>query len=278
MGNEDGATAGLPIRSSPAIEQLLAALAQAQGTFGAIEKDKRANIATRSGAHYSYTYADLANVLGAVRAPLSTNALSLLQPVRVQGHAVIVTTVLAHASGQWCSSELELPIADPADARSLASAITYGRRYSLISLLALAPAEGEDDDASAAAKADPLDIKARDEWILEHALDAQIPPPAPIPSPPSPDPPPPPPPAAGPWVHVLEVREAPTRNPKVTMYRVTLSSGEEVTTIKTGLASRAKRAREAGTPVRATIEKSKFGMELVALVTNEPPTADEIPF
>jgi len=110
----------------------------------------------------------------------------------------------------------------------------------------------------------------------------KIPPPAPIPLPPppqpDPDPPIPPPPAAGPWVHVLEVREAPTRNPKVTMYRVTLSSGEEVTTIKTGLASRAKRAREAGIPVRATIEKSKFGMELVALVTNEPPTADEIPF
>ncbi len=108
----------------------------------------------------------------------------------------------------------------------------------------------------------------------------KIPPPAPIPHPPPPDPDPPipPPPAAGPWVHVLEVREAPTRNPKVTMYRITLSSGEEVTTIKTGLASRAKRAREAQTPVRATIEKSKFGMELVGLMTNEPPTADEIPF
>jgi len=99
-----------------------------------------------------------------------------------------------------------------------------------------------------------------------------------IPASPDPDPPIPPPPAGGPWVHVLEVREAPTRNPKVTMYRVTLSSGEEVTTIKTGLASRAKRAREAQIPVRATIEKSKFGMELVALMTNEPPTVDEIPF
>ena len=99
-----------------------------------------------------------------------------------------------------------------------------------------------------------------------------------IPASPDPDPPIPPPPAAGPWVHVLEVREAPTRNPKVTMYRVTLSSGEEVTTIKTGLASRAKRAQAAQIPVRATIEKSKFGMELVALMTNEPPTVDEIPF
>jgi hypothetical protein len=107
---------------------------------------------------------------------------------------------------------------------------------------------------------------------------AQIPPPAPLPKPrPDPDPPPPPA-AAGEWVRVLEVREAPTRNPKVTMYRVTLSSGEEVTTIKTGLAGRAKRAREAQTPVIAMTEKSKFGIELVGLVTNEPPTADEIPF
>ena len=246
----------LPIPSSPALEQLLAALAQAQGTFGAIEKDKRANIATRSGVHYSYTYADLANVLGAVRAPLSANALSLLQPVRVQGHAVIVTTVLAHASGQWCSSALELPIADPADARSLASAITYGRRYSLLSLLALAPAEGEDDDASAAA----------------------TPPPVPHPEPPPPPPPPPPVAAEAGWVRILEVREAPTRNEKVTRYSVLFSDGHEAVTIKTGLATRAKRARDTQTPVRPTVEESKFGSELVALMTNEPPTVDEIPF
>jgi hypothetical protein len=124
------------------------------------------------------------------------------------------------------------------------------------------------------------DIDAR---IIDYPV-LKIPPPAPIPSPPAPHPPPPdpdppiPPPAAAPWVQVLEVREAKTRNPTVTMYRITLSSGEEVKTIKDGLATRAKRARDTQTPVRATIEKSKYGMELVGLMTNEPPTADEVPF
>jgi hypothetical protein len=107
-----------------------------------------------------------------------------------------------------------------------------------------------------------------------------VPPPAPIPRP-DPDPPPPPPPAADAlpgWVRIMEVREAPTRNPKVIRYSVLLSTGEEVTTIKTGLAARAKLAREARTPVRVTTERSKFGTELVALATSDPPTADEIPF
>ena len=36
-----------------------------------------------------------------------------MQPLHVTGNRVAVTTVLAHASGEWVSAELSLPIADP---------------------------------------------------------------------------------------------------------------------------------------------------------------------
>src|SRR5262245_42687836 len=102
----------LPMRCSPAIEQLTLALAKAQGAFPAIARDKQARIQTKTGTAYSYTYADLASILAAVRKPLSENALAILQPIRVSGRSVSVTTILAHGSGQWVADELELPIGE----------------------------------------------------------------------------------------------------------------------------------------------------------------------
>lgn len=149
--NEVPTTSGqLPMPCSPTIEALTGALAKAQGQFPAIGKDKTAKIQTKAGAAYSYTYADLATILAAIRKPLSDNALAILQPVHVTGRTVSVTTILAHGSGQWVADVLDMPIADPTDARSVASAMTYSRRYGLIALLGIAPADGEDDDGAQA--------------------------------------------------------------------------------------------------------------------------------
>ena len=67
------------------------------------------------------------------------------------GNRVSVVTVLAHSSGEWVSAELALPITDPGDARSLASAVTYARRYGLIALVGVAPADEDDDGDGAVA-------------------------------------------------------------------------------------------------------------------------------
>ena len=136
-----------PLLSSPSIAALVAAFSRAQQRFAPIEKDNKAVIATKSGGHFSYTYADLATVLAAVRTPLAENELILTQPVRMSDARVAVTTLLAHTSGEWIATTLEMPIGE-ADVRGLASLITYLRRYGAISLLAIAPAD-EDDDAAA---------------------------------------------------------------------------------------------------------------------------------
>jgi hypothetical protein len=146
------ATSGdLPMRCSPAIDRLTLSLAKAQGAFPLIGKDKTAKIQTKAGAAYSYSYADLSTILIAIRKPLSDNALAIMQPVHVNGRTVSVTTIVAHGSGQWVAGALDMPISDPTDARSLASAVTYARRYGLIALLGIAPADEDDDGGQAVA-------------------------------------------------------------------------------------------------------------------------------
>ena len=142
------------LRHSEAIGKLAAAKSQAQGAFKSIGKDKSARVQMKSGGSYSYSYADLASCLDAVTEALSKAGLALFQPVTVESTGetpkVVATTLLVHGeSGEWMSCDYEAPIVDANDARSVGSAATYARRYGLLSLLAIAPSE-EDDDAEAA--------------------------------------------------------------------------------------------------------------------------------
>jgi hypothetical protein len=131
--------------SSSSIEQLVGALAQSQTEFGPIEKDKTAKITSTKG-NYSYDYADLATVLAVVRPVLSKNGIAVFQPVRMQNGHVSVSTVLAHVSGQWIANDIAFK-AGEGDPRSVAGIITYARRYGLITMTGVAPAD-EDDDAA----------------------------------------------------------------------------------------------------------------------------------
>ena len=56
---------------------------------------------------------------------------------------VNLTTVLAHASGEWIASGWPVcPIGDVVTPRRMGAALTYARRYSLFALVGIA---GEDD-------------------------------------------------------------------------------------------------------------------------------------
>ena len=156
------------MKRSETIGKLAQAKASAQGKIAAIGKDKSATVQMRNGGQFKYSYADLASCLEAVNGPLSEAGIALFQPVTVEpapapadsqpkggerqarGGRVIATTLLVHGeSGEWISEDYEAPIVDATDARSVGSAATYARRYGLLSLLAIAPSE-EDDDGEAA--------------------------------------------------------------------------------------------------------------------------------
>jgi hypothetical protein len=91
----------------------------------------------------TYTYADLAQVLDTVRPSLRDNGLAVSQYPSDDG----VTTMVFHESGQWLRFpplDIKPPGANP---QQVGSAISYARRYSLLSILGLAT---EDDDGSLA--------------------------------------------------------------------------------------------------------------------------------
>lgn len=135
------------------IEEIVSALALATLDFGDVEAKLTAHVESRrTGVKFDYEYESLADVLGAVRAPLAKQGLVLLQfpTVRVSGNNVAVTvmTMLAHKSGQWFKSWLTLP--SDADAQALGSAISYARRYAVKAMLGIAPSRDEDDDGNRA--------------------------------------------------------------------------------------------------------------------------------
>lgn len=132
---------------SESIAKLAAALAAAQGEMTAIVKDKTAKVQTKSGASYSFDYADLGSVLDAVKPALNKHGIALLQPGRVEGDKVITETVLAHSSGEWISSEFAVK-PDDLSPQKVGSALTYGRRYALSAMIGVF--SEEDDDGNAA--------------------------------------------------------------------------------------------------------------------------------
>lgn len=140
----------VPLQTSESLDQLAAALAASQSKFPAIAKDKTASIPTKSGSTYKFKYADLADVLAAVRSPLAENGLAVTQ--LLQGKVLL--TALLHASGQRLVSSVDL-MQVQADPKVFGAEITYLRRYALCALLGIAA----DDDVDAP----PTDARIDDE-------------------------------------------------------------------------------------------------------------------
>ena len=87
------------------------------------------------------------------------------------------------------------------------------------------------------------------------------------------------------FVRVMHINTGPTKNPSVTKYFITFSNGEEVTTINSWLASLAENYKDANTPVRLKTRTTKYGTDLMALMTGpeseqkpELTLEDDIPF
>ena len=128
-------------QQSESVAALAKALVATQGKLQGVAK---------SSQGYNYQYVDLAAVWDAIRKPLTANGLAVAQTTTytASGDPVIVTTLL-HTSGEWMRGELLVRPAK-ADPQSLGSAITYGRRYALMGVVGVAPA----DDDGVAASAD----------------------------------------------------------------------------------------------------------------------------
>lgn len=130
-------TVSINFRHSDQMDQVFAALAEAQKIMDGAKKDA-------TNPHFRSKYADLESVMDACRVPLATNGLAILQPTSANGPKVTVTTLIGHKSGQWIAADLEMTSAQNTP-QGIGSTITYGRRYGLSSMVGIAP---EDDDGN----------------------------------------------------------------------------------------------------------------------------------
>jgi hypothetical protein len=135
------------VRTSDSIAAIAEALAKFQAAVPAIPKKRTANVPMKSGGSYSYKYADLSDIIDAVRAPLAANGLSYTQSGAADGDHINCTTLVMHASGEFIESDAMM-LPSGATPQTAGSAITYARRYSLAPALGISP--DEDDDGNAA--------------------------------------------------------------------------------------------------------------------------------
>ena len=134
-------------RSSPSIASLAAALAKAQAELVNPEKSLTATIRSdeRGRADQTFRYAPLSSGLDIVRKTLGQHEIATVQTTAIDQTAGVVnlTTVLAHASGEWIASDWPVcAVSDTATPRRMGAALTYARRYALFTLVGIA---GEDD-------------------------------------------------------------------------------------------------------------------------------------
>jgi hypothetical protein len=97
------------------------------------------------GTEQTFRYAPLSSGLDIVRKTLSQHEIATVQTTSIDETVGIVrlSTVLAHASGEWISSDWPVcAIGDTAAPHRMGAALTYARRYALFTLVGIA---GEDD-------------------------------------------------------------------------------------------------------------------------------------
>jgi hypothetical protein len=134
-------------RSSDTIATIAAALAKAQVELTNPEKSLVATIRSPfpREADRTFRYAPLSSGLDIVRKTLGRHEIATVQVTEIDKEAGLLrlTTVLAHSSGEWISSEWPVcQITDIASVQRMGAALTYARRYALFTLVGIA---GEDD-------------------------------------------------------------------------------------------------------------------------------------
>jgi ERF superfamily len=134
-------------RSSESIGAIASALAKAQSELTNPEKSVVATIRSpfpREGDK-TFRYASLSSGLEIVRKALGKHEIAIVQTTGIDRDAGLVrlTTLLAHSSGEWVSSDWPVcAINDITAPHKMGAALTYARRYALFTLAGIA---GEDD-------------------------------------------------------------------------------------------------------------------------------------
>lgn len=129
------------VRRSPTLGKLAEGLVKVQSAIDDPKKNRKADAGAKQ-----YRYADLPTVLDAIREALPDTGLAFLQlPCELDGQPAVMT-LLTHTSGEFVET-IALLRPQQAGPQAVGSALSYARRYALLSLFGIA---AEDDDGKAA--------------------------------------------------------------------------------------------------------------------------------
>jgi hypothetical protein len=134
-------------RSSETIGAIAAALARAQIELTNPEKCLTGTLTSESPREdgKTFRYASLSSGLEIVRKCLGKHEIAAVQATEIDKDSGLIRllTTLAHASGEWMSSEWPVcPVTETNAPHRLGAALTYARRHSLFTLVGIA---GDDD-------------------------------------------------------------------------------------------------------------------------------------
>lgn len=124
--------------TSDAVANILPALIGAQAAFGKAVRSARND-------HFGSAYTPLDAVLEAIVPALNAHDLVLTQHTVMSDSGVLMlTTRITHTTGEWIGSEYPVLPTKP-DPQGYGSALTYARRYAVLALTGVAPADDDDD-------------------------------------------------------------------------------------------------------------------------------------
>lgn len=145
------------MQTSETIGGIAGALAKAQGEFKNPEKNREVTVTPKKRknadggewqpAAYKFKYATFDAILEMARPILSKHELALIQTTSSANGTVIVTTRLAHSSGEWIEDSIGAA-SEGRELQAIGSALSYLKRYALTAMLGVAA--DEDDDANSA--------------------------------------------------------------------------------------------------------------------------------
>lgn len=127
------------------VSQLFAAMASASGEMEGASRDAL-------NPHLKNKYANLSSVVAAIKPALVKNGLWFRQVMHEREKGVCIETLVCHKAGHEISFGSLFVPASKQDAQGFGSALTYARRYSLMTAFGICP---EDDDGNAAAASPP---------------------------------------------------------------------------------------------------------------------------
>ncbi len=130
------------MNKSESIADLATALCLAQGEIGGAVKNN-------TNPHFKSAFADLESVIKVIKPAFLKHGLSFVQlPITSEGGKGIgVSTMLMHSSGQWIEGEYLLPL-EKVTPQGAGAAITYARRYGLVSLCGIPQVDLDAEDIS----------------------------------------------------------------------------------------------------------------------------------